>query len=175
MKSNENACEICKNSIVYWSLAIPLLIMFVLVTIALWRFSPVLSLIYVGMWILANFCEGYCCADLRCPLSGTWCHPVGGFIFSSFIYDKFFQKVKNRESRGLNLFMEYGSTLLIVVIILFPIYWLYKINIIFAVGYPVACLLYAFLHFSLICPDCPVEEKCVTGIARKYISWRKSK
>jgi hypothetical protein len=173
MNTEGTNCEACKNRGIYWLIAIPLLVLFILVSIALWKFNPILTVVYVGLWIFANFCEGYCCADLNCPHAGKWCHPVGGFIFSSFIYKQFFYKSRDESSEKLNMFMELGSTAVIIVLILFPIYWLAQLNPLYAAGYPLLCLLYAYLHFCLICMDCPVSKKCITKEARKYICWRK--
>ncbi|HMA61531.1 MAG TPA: hypothetical protein VKP78_02665 [bacterium] len=171
--NDKRTCNSCKNRGVYWILATPMLITLVLVSIALWQFTPVLTIIYVALWIFANFCEGYCCADLQCPLAGKWCHPIGAFIFSSFIYEKFFYNGIDESRQGLNMFMELGSTFVIIIIILFPIYWLYSLNPIFGIGYPLLCLTYAYFHFCLICMDCPVSDKCITKEVRKYICWRK--
>lgn len=169
MKDPDKTCVPCRRKTLYWVLVTPILLAVILVFIGLWRFSPLLSFIFLGIWLLANVFEGYCCADLQCPYVGKWCHPVGGFLLSSLIYKIFFFNRLKKSKEGLNMFMELSSTAIILVLIVFPIFWLIKLSLIYAIAYPTLWVVYAIAHICLICAICPVGQICFTSKIRNKL------
>jgi len=148
---------------------VPVFTVMILVIIALWRFAPLLSLIYIAIWLVANLLEAYCCEDLKCPHAGKGCHPIGGFILAPVFYRLFFYNKMEKTGAGLNWFLELGATAVAVSLILFPIYWLYKLHPIYAIVYPVFSVVYVFTHVFLICSACVVTRTCMMGMLQRRL------
>ena len=169
MRKSDISCDLCEKRTLYWTLISPMFGMMIAVIILLWKFNPLLSFIYLAIWLIANIFEAYCCEDLKCPHAGKGCHPVGGFILAPFFYKLFFYGKMKKSGTGLNWFLELGSTVIAVSLIIFPIYWLNKLHLFFAIAYPILCGGYVFAHVFLICSKCVVTETCMMGIFERKL------
>ncbi|MDD5530976.1 MAG: hypothetical protein PHX21_13245 [bacterium] len=168
MRKENNVYAPCKRSRLYVILITPILISLVLIFIYLWTINPLLSFIFLGIWVLTNILEGYCCAIMECPHSGKWCHPIGGFLFSGFISKMLFHNKINRVSKTSKV-ISFFATFSAISWGVFPIYWLAKLNIFWAIAFPLICLVYVILHICLICPVCALNEVCVMAKIKKGV------
>lgn len=149
----------------------PMFGVMIAVIILLWKFNPLLSFIYLAIWLIANLLEAFCCEDLKCPHAGKGCHPVGGFVLAPIFYKLFFYNKMKKSGTGLNWFLELGSTVIAVSSILFPLYWLNKLHLVYAITYTVLSVVYVFAHVFLICSACIVTETCMMGMFERKLRY----
>ncbi len=169
MNETENRCQKCEKQTLYWFLITPVFAAMILVFIYLWQIKVLLAVTYFILWLIANFFEAYCCEDLKCPHAGRGCHPIGGFILAPYFYKLIFYNKMNKTGTGLNWFLELGSTVIAVSLIIFPVYWLNQLHLFYAIVYPLLCVTYVFAHVFLICSNCVVTETCMMGMFERRL------
>ncbi|NQT24662.1 hypothetical protein HQ585_04845 [candidate division KSB1 bacterium] len=169
MTKLKDTCTKCEKHTLYWILITPIFVVMILVFIYLWGFNPLLSMIYLVIWLIANILEAYCCEDLKCPHAGKGCHPIGGFILAPYFYKMFFYNKIKKLKNDLNWFLELGSTAIAVSLIVFPIFWLVKLHLFYAIAYPILCVAYVFTHVFLICSVCVVTKTCMMGMLERKL------
>lgn len=151
---------ICNRLWLYILLMFPVATVLILIFVYLWRTSYIISLIFLGLWLIANVLEGYCCAIMGCPYIGKKCHPIGGFLLSNLFAKWLFHNKINRTSR-LSKVIAGLATVSTIAVPLFPIFWLAKLGIFYLMSFIGFCFFYAVVHTFCICSGCGNGKVCV--------------
>jgi len=157
------SCVPYRRKGLYFALTIPLLSLLILAFIYLWTFNFVLPIVFVSFYLAMCYFQIYCCAYQDCPYVGGFCPAIVGIMPSSimtkFIYGKK-NIIKSKKSFEIHATLAFTGWL---GLILFPLFWIAKLGILFAVGYA-ACHAVYYLIFGLtICPACAVRRTCPGG------------
>lgn len=145
----------------YLVLTVPMIALYVTIAAYLWTVGVVFFLIYVALFVLVAFLQGYVCVYWQCPYVGKFAPCVGGFCLPSSQIARLYRGVK-RSERIYNV----AVTLAFVCffgIILFPIYFLYQLGIWFLVAYVGFVIVYALCFLLFICPVCGTRHVCPGG------------
>lgn len=157
------SCVPYRRKKLYLALTIPLLLLYVLVFIYLWRFSFILSLIFLMLYLAMSLLQAYCCAYQECPYIGRFCPAITGImpasLFSKLLYGN--RKLK-KSKRIFDLSASIASVALLG-LILFPLYWIGKLGLLYAIGYIAVHLVYYFFFLLTICPVCAIRGTCPGG------------
>ncbi len=157
------SCVPFPKRILYLVLTVPLLLILVLVFVLLWAYGPLLSLIFLLLFLATCYFQSYCCAYQECPYIGHFCPAIAGIVPASllarFIYrSKRF--VKSERKFRTNIVLATTSWLALAI---FPLFWIARVHTLLAVAY-IACHLAYSLTFSLtICPYCAIRDTCPGG------------
>ena len=148
----------------YALLTVPMVCMIGFAAYVLWLDSYIFTIIYIGLFILTNFFQSYCCHYQSCPYVGGFCPAVAGIIPSSFIA-KIWEKLNIKKSKiWFEIFATCGSLTLFSLIV-FPLYWLFLYHIVAFVGFLLMVIIYAATFLLTICPVCAVRKSCPGGKA----------
>ena len=179
MKTEENASVVTDQKFdkscipypgkkLYWIISLPYLLLLVLTAIYLWKFSILVSSIYISFYIVSIIFHGYICSFSECPYKGTMC--PGAFAwFPVGKISLFFHKLKVKKSDLLiNLFFLVIMITLLGIITL-PLYWISKLGIDYCIGY-VGFIIGHFITFILIiCPKCANRLYCPTAKLSNFL------
>ena len=165
MNGNEGIdmnCVPFKQRRLYLVMLIPLLTLMGVIFLYLWMISPILGLIYVGLYLSTCVFQAYCCACQECPYIGKFCPGIYGIIPSSRIAQ--FEKIRNikKSTRLFELFATIAFILLLGMIF-FPIFWLNQLGFFVTIGYFGVNVFYFFIFLWIICPNCAIRSTCPAG------------
>ena len=156
----------------YLALTLPVMILIVLVAVYLWSFSVAVSITFIAFYILANVFQAYCCAYQDCPYIGGFCPAIAGIIPSSIIAKKFFAK-RIRKSKTIFDLCATVAFCCLLGLLVFPLFWLAKASVAFAIAYPVLIIIYVIVFLLQICPVCAIRNTCPGGRLERVMRKRK--
>jgi hypothetical protein len=157
------ACVPYRRKGLYYALTIPFLALLVVVLVYLWTFSFVLSLVFALFFFLMSLFQAYCCAYQECPYVGGFCPAVIGIMPASLLAKLLYSServTKSKRRFDLNVTLAVTSWLGLIV---FPLYWIGKLGIAFAVGYVLCHIVYTIVFGITVCPACAIRQICPGG------------
>ena len=155
------SCVPYKRKALYLLLTIPMIILYVVIAAYLWTVNIVAFVIYVAFFVLVAILQGYVCVHWQCPYVGKFAPCVGGFCLPSSQVARLFKNVK-RSERTYNVVVTLAF-LNFVGIIIFPVYFIYKLSVISMVVYLGIVIVYALCFLRFICPVCGTRHVCPGG------------
>jgi uncharacterized membrane protein YhaH (DUF805 family) len=161
-------CVPYKRKALYLLLTIPIVVLYLLIIKHLWQVNKLVFVIYCSFFVMIIPFQSYCCAYQSCPYMGKFCPGVGGFIIPASVIGLLLNKVR-KSKKLFNLFASMGS-LCLFTIILFPVYFIYKIGINFLIFYLIIVMIYSVLFLLFICPVCATRETCPAGKVSSNLS-----
>ena len=161
------SCVPFRKKTLYLVLTVPLLLILILVLVYLWTYSPVLSLIFLLLFLAACYFQAYCCAYQACPYIGHFCPAIVGIMPASFLAKIIYPQgkiVRSKERYWINIVLATISWLALAI---FPLFWIVRVHVMYAVGYLACHLVYSLFFFLRICPVCAIRETCPGGKLQK--------
>lgn len=163
------ACVPYQRRGLYFALTIPLITLMILVFIYLWNINIWLSFGLLGCYFAASFFQAYCCAYQECPYIGGFCPAISGIypanIIAKLLYSgKNFVKSKARlETHGALAMLGWLG------MATFPLYWLWQLGPVYAIGYFASHIVYYLIFGLTICPKCAIRDTCPGGKLQRVI------
>ena len=163
------SCVPFPKKTLYMLLTVPLLLVLVLVFVYLWTCSPLLSLIFLLLFLAVCYFQAYCCAYQECPYIGRFCPAIVGIMpasfFAKFIYGEK-KIVKSGRRFRINIALATISWLALAI---FPLFWILRAHVLLAAGYLACHLAYSLVFFLTICPVCAIRNTCPGGKLQKAL------
>jgi hypothetical protein len=157
----EKDCVPYQRRPLYLILTIPMIIMYAVIAICLWRVNIAVFATYVSLFVFVAFFMSYVCVYWECPYVGKFAPCVGGFCLPSSQIARLFKNVKRSGTRyTIFLNLAYAS---FFGILLFPTYFLYVQNIMYLLVYIGIVVVYLALFTLYICPVCGTRHICPGG------------
>jgi len=156
-------CYPYRRKALYSVITLPMLGILALVAVLLWNLHWLLFAGYLAAMGATIFLQSLCCAHQRCPYMKGFCPGVGGFVVPASKLALLWRNLELSQ-RAFNTAASVGGTLLCV-IVLGPVYFIFRESVLLGVGYLVAVLVYAAVFLSRVCPVCAVRDTCPGGIA----------
>jgi hypothetical protein len=154
-------CVPYERKALYLVLTIPMIALYIAIAAYLWTFHIAFFPIYGALFVLVAILQGYVCAYWQCPYVGKFAPCVGGFCLPSSQIARLFKNAKRSERTYIIVVMLAFASLL--GIILFPVYFLYELNILFVLAYLGIVVVYALCFLLFICPVCGTRHVCPGG------------
>ncbi len=145
----------------YVLITVPMVVMYVAIAIHLWTVREVFAVIYCAFFVFVMIFQSYNCIYWRCPHVGTLCPGAGGFCIPSSYIAKLFRHAK-RSKALYNLFCTLAY-LNFFGIIFFPMYFIYRLSVVYLLAYLSIVVAYALGMLVLICPVCGARDACPGG------------
>jgi hypothetical protein len=163
------SCVPYRRKPLYLGLTIPFLILLVSIFVYLWTFGFFLALVFGLFYLAMSFFQAYCCAHQDCPYVGGFCPAVIGImpasLMAKLIYgDREIEKSEKRFALHATL-----GVLSWLGLIAFPLYWIAKLGIGFAVGYVACHVVYTVIFGLTICPACALRDICPGGKVQNLV------
>lgn len=119
----------------------------ILVLVYLWTINTWLSFGLLAFYLAACYYQSYCCAYQGCPYIGGFCPAVVGIypanIIAKFLYEhKTVTRLKVRF--GVYAILAISEWLGIAIL---PLYWLWQLGPLFAIGYFASHVIYYLLFW----------------------------
>ena len=161
-------CVPYKNRRRYYVSTAILFIVQSLVFLYLWTINPLYSLIMIVLYLATSYFQSYCCVYQDCPYIGEMCPAVSGIyvgnIFAQKLYSKDTPKDEKRFQKHKNL-----GILFWLLMAFFPLYWIYLLDLYYAIFYVIFHLGYYLLFGLTICPSCAIKDTCPGGALQKSV------
>ena len=157
----DHECVPYKRKALYLVLTIPMVLLYIAIGILLWQVNVVFSIIYIALFILIPIFMSNVCVYWECPYVGRFAPCVGGFCLPASQIARLFKDTKISEKR-YQLFLTLAY-LLFFGIILYPVYFLYRINPIYLLFYILIVVGYWVVFTLFICPVCATRHICPGG------------
>ena len=157
----EDDCVPYQRKSLYLALTIPMIVMYIVISIFLWKVNVVVFAIYISLFIFVAFFMSYVCVYWECPYVGRFAPCVGGFCLPSSQIARLFKNAKRSETR-YNFFLTLAYVSFFG-IILFPMYFLFVQNIAYLLAYIGIVVVYWVLFTLYICPVCGTRHICPGG------------
>ena len=147
----------------YLLLTVPFLVLLLLVLVYLWTFGVLLALVYLLLYLAMYYFQAYCCAHQNCPYVGGFCPAIIGILPASLMAKLFY------SGRGIETsprkFAVYATVAMLawIGLAVFPLFWIAKLGLVFAVGYALAHVVYTVIFGLTICPACALRNICPGG------------
>jgi hypothetical protein len=128
--------------------------LYLLGTISIW-----LSVVLVGLYLLANFFQAACCVG--CPYRGQYCPALYGVYLGNWLSVRLYagrefdQKFFERNALG--------GELSVIGILVFAGIGLATLNLWYTVALVALAGLHMVLYITLICPKCSYNDTCPLG------------
>jgi hypothetical protein len=162
-KSPDMTCFPYRRKKLYAALTIPLFLIYIAIFVYLWSFSYFLSLSYFLLYLIVCLFQSYCCAYQECPYIGGFCPAVSGIMPSSILAKFLYGRKVRRKSKALfNLNATIAFAALLGFVLL-PVYWIYRLGILYLIGYVVFYSGYYLVFMLTVCPACAIRETCPGG------------
>ena len=145
----------------YLVLNVPIMVIFTGIAILLSRAALPFFIIYCGMLIAVLFIQAYCCAYQECPYIGRFCPGIGGFLMISAHLARLFRHARKSE-KLFNALATIGFSLFTAIIVL-PVYHIFRLGILFFIGYILFLAVYVPVFLLRICPVCAIRDTCPAG------------
>ena len=139
-----------------------LLVVVGIVFLYLWTINPLLSLLMIVFYLGTNYFQAYCCVYQDCPYVGQFCPAVFGIFPANLIARRLSRKGITRSKKKFERHATIAFTFWLGIVFL-PVYWLYLLDLLIAIGY-VVFQIASFLIFTLtVCPKCAIRDTCPAG------------
>lgn len=154
-------CVPFKKKALYLALTLPIVVVFILIAVYLYPLSRPAFVFYVSCFAAVMLFQSYCCAYQDCPYVGKFCPGIGGITVLSSLIALLLRKAKKSKTL-FNVFATLGFLCLIIITV-FPVFYLMRTSIIVGIGYIVVSVLYIVLFFRFVCPACAIRDTCPGG------------
>jgi hypothetical protein len=157
------SCFPYRRKTLYFILTIPIVALYILVFIYLWSFSFIFSILLLFFYLVMCFFQAYCCAYQDCPYVGGFCPAVVGIMPASLLAKLLYGKKKIKKTKKL---FDINASIAFVALLgmaFFPLFWIAKLGIIYAVGYFLFHVVYYIVYGLTICPVCAIRDICPGG------------
>jgi hypothetical protein len=165
----DKACIPYPRKGLYWIINLFYLGLLIITSVYLWKYSIVISLIYISFYVISVILHGYMCAFSPCPYSGTFCPG----IFALFPVGKIaliFRRLKIKRSVRLIKLFFYTILGALILTLILPLYWISKLGIIYSFGYFILVIGYFITFILTICPKCSGRLYCPSAKLSNLIS-----
>ena len=155
-----------RDKLLYWLSMIPFLVVFIGTFLLLSIYSIWLAGLLIVFYIITNIFQAGCC--IGCPYRGKYCPALFGVylgnILSGILYPdrEFDQKFFDRNAAG--------GEIMVLVVALFPIYWVYKTGWYLVPIYLLLIAAHLITFMPTQCEKCSYNETCPGGIAWRACS-----
>ena len=140
-----------------------MIILYIIIGYYLYTISLGFLFIYCSFFVLTVIFQSYNCLYWKCPHVGTFCPGAGGFCVISSPLAKLLIKLNVKLSNKRYNILCSIAYINFFGIILFPVYFIFKLNFLFVPAYFGIVLLYFFGMMLLICPYCGAGKACPGG------------
>jgi hypothetical protein len=130
-------------------------------------YSPLLALLYFGIYLLTNVFQAGCCVG--CPYRGGYC-PAFCDVYPGNLFSAVFYKNRKYDEKFFQRNAAAGETGVLIPL-LFPLYWLFQTAWYFAAGYLLLFALHVILFAPTQCDKCGYQTVCPGG--KTWMSCRK--
>lgn len=145
----------------YLLLTLPMIALYAVVVVFLWRRGIVYALIYLALFILVALAQSLVCVYWACPYLGRFGPCVGGFCLPSNVIARLYRGAS--ISKGIYHIAVTLACLAFGGIFLFPVYFLYQQSVTYLLIYMAIILIYLGGFLGLVCPVCATREVCPAG------------
>ena len=139
-----------------------------LVFLYLWTINPIYSLIMIALYLATSYFQAYCCTYQECPYIGEFCPAISGIYIGNLIANRFYSKETPKNEKKFHRHKNLGI-LFWLLMIFFPLYWIYVLNLYYAIFYVIFHLGYFVLFGLTICPSCAIKDTCPGGALQKSV------
>ncbi|MBN1574781.1 MAG: hypothetical protein JW984_16415 [Deltaproteobacteria bacterium] len=153
----------------YLLMTVPLLLIYILVFIYLWSINFILSLIFLSLYLIMCFFMAYCCVYQDCPYVGGFCPGAAGLMPASILAKLICGNRKIVKSKWMFDINASTAFLAFLGMPFFPLYWLAKLGIVYAIGYFLIHLVYYLVFLLKICEVCAIKHICPGGRFRDKV------
>ena len=169
------SCVPYRRKGLYLALTVPLLGIFVMIFGYLWGFSFALSFVFLTLYLGVCTFQAYCCYYQDCPYVGGFCPAVIGIMPASLIARVLFSgRPVVKSKRRFDLYATL-AVMCWIGVIAFPLFWIAKVNVWFAVGYVLVHMVYTLIFGLTICPACAIRDICPGGQFQKFVARQKGR
>lgn len=162
------SCYPYRRKGLYIALTIPLLIVLVLVFVYLWTITPILSLIFLLLYLATCYFQAYCCAYQECPYIGGFCPAITGIMPSSWMAKLLYGKKITKSKKLFDLNAGVAAVAMFGMIFL-PVYWIARLGIWYVVGYIGFLVVYYLVFMLTVCPACAIRGTCPGGKLQGWV------
>jgi len=156
-------CVPYQRKALYLVLTVPMIVLYLAIAAYLWTVNIAFVVIYGACFVLVAVLQGYICAYWQCPYVGRFAPCAGGFCLPSSQIARLFRNVKKSETT-YNIVAMFAF-LSLLGIIAFPLYFIYKLSILYMLAYLGIVVVYTLAFLLLICPVCGTRYVCPGGKA----------
>jgi hypothetical protein len=172
MKGGETYQWIRRDKILYALSMLPFVLVFIGTAYLLSRYSILLTVILVGLYLFTNVFQAGCC--IGCPYQGKYCPALCGVYLGNWL-SGFLYKNRNFDQKFFDRNAKAGEILLTLTV-LFPIYWIF-LTAWYLVPIYLGLLAAHFLIFMPTqCEKCGYQTICPGGQTwlgcRKWLGFR---
>jgi hypothetical protein len=148
-----------RDKLVYAIALVSFLVAFIGTIYLLGTISAVLSVILLGMYLMANVFQAGCCVG--CPYRGKYCPALFGVYLGNWLSSRIY------VGRQFNpRFFKTNATLgeiSVIGILVFSGFWLASLNAWYVVILLLLVAAHLALFLALLCPKCGYCETCPAG------------
>ena len=157
---NEN-CVPYKRKSLYLLMTLPMIVLYIVVAAHLWTVGIIIFTIYCAFFVMVAISMGYVCVHWRCPYIGKFGPCAGGFCLPASQIARLFKKLKRSETTyHIVISVAYAN---FFGILFFPVYFMYKLGIIYLLAYLGVNIVYWLCLLLFICPFCGTRHVCHGG------------
>jgi hypothetical protein len=156
-------CVPYRRKSLYLLLTIPMIGLYVVLAAMLWQASVIAFVAYCALFVVVALCQSYVCVYWQCPYVGRFAPCVGGFCLPSSQIARLFTYTA-RSERVYNTVVSAAFAGFLGIIVL-PVYFLYRQDLVFLLAYLGIVLVYAALFLWFICAVCATRQRCPGGQA----------
>lgn len=140
---------------------VPFVVVFVGTTYLLWTHAPHLAATFVGLYLLTNVFQAGCC--IGCPYRSRYCPALCGVYLGNMLSGVLYPR-KEFEEGFFRRNAAAGETM-VVVLILFPLYWVFRTSWYLVPVYLVLVAAHFALFMPTQCGKCSFNDTCPGGRA----------
>ncbi len=152
-----------KKKGLYILITLPLILVYILIGYYLNNIGNINLIIYITLFTITIIFQSYNCIYWKCPHVGTLCPGAGGFCVLSSPIGKLLINMKIKSSEKLYKILCSIAFTGFLGIILYPVYFIYKLSILYLAFYFFIISAYFLFMMILICPDCGAKKACPGG------------
>jgi hypothetical protein len=156
------SCVPYRRKGLYFLLTVPFLVLFILVFLYLWTFSPLLSMVFLLLYLAMCYFQAYCCAYQGCPYVGGFCPAILGIMPASLLAKLVYGEKVVTSKKWFGIQAALASVCWLG-LIAFPLFWVAKLGAPFALGYVFCHAVYYVIFGLTICPVCAIRGTCPGG------------
>jgi hypothetical protein len=165
----DTTCIPYPRKALYWIINLFYLGLLILTSIYLWKYSIMISSIYISLYLISVILHGYLCTFSSCPYLGTFC-PGIFFMFPVGKIAMIFKRLKIKHSVKLIKLFFYIILGALILTLTLPLYWISKLGIIYSLGYFMLVIGYFITFIVTICPKCAGRLYCPSAKLSNLIS-----
>ena len=157
------SCVPYRRKGLYFLLTIPFVLLLIGTFVYLWTFSFVLSLVLALFYGMTCLFQAYCCAYQDCPYVGGFCPAVAGIMPASLLAKLIYGQGRITKSKRMFETQATFGVIGLLGMAFFPVFWIAKLGLLFAIGYVVYHGLNYVVFLFTICPACAIRHTCPGG------------